>query len=270
VATREDVGELLQVLHALYPHSSPIAKGLSEDSLAEAVARLARPWHAILGDLPADLLTLAVKQLGSSDREFFPPAGVVRQAALDLIPGPGDGKSAGEAWEEVRLALSRGEHGYHRGYYEWSSDLVERAFNGVGGWHYFRQALAESVMADRAHFMRIYSELLEREEKARREAPAVVAYRRAMLGHDGREDRSKRPRMIAVDVEEERRRLAAGEEQPEAQDPVGPGEAEAAVGERPEAVARAVQGLASRWRMPDDDGRPEVHERPRRGGGEEG
>jgi hypothetical protein len=36
-------------------------------------------------------------------------------------------KTAGEAWEEVRLALSRGEHGYRKGCYEWSSPLVERA-----------------------------------------------------------------------------------------------------------------------------------------------
>jgi hypothetical protein len=60
------------------------------------VAQLIHPWHAILGDLPAELLNLAVKQIGSSDREFFPPAGVVRQAALDMMPPPGGGKSAGD------------------------------------------------------------------------------------------------------------------------------------------------------------------------------
>jgi hypothetical protein len=122
--------------------------------MADTVAQLARQWYTILGDLPAELLSLAVKQLGSSDWEFFPPAGVVRQAALDLIPGPGGGKSAGDAWEGVRRALSRGEYGYRKGEYQWSSELVERAFNGVGGWAYFNQALIDSVMADRAHFVR--------------------------------------------------------------------------------------------------------------------
>jgi hypothetical protein len=181
MASREEIADMLQVLHALYPHTSPIPKGLSKERFAEKVAGLAQPWHAILGDLPAELLTLAVKQLGSSDREFFPPAGVVRQAAVDLMPAPGGGKSAGEAWEEVRRALSRGEHGYRDGQYRWSSELVERAFNGVGGWHYFNQALIDSAMADRAHFMRIYNDLLARADRARREAPEVAAYRRALL-----------------------------------------------------------------------------------------
>jgi hypothetical protein len=136
-----------------------------------------------------------------------------------------------------RLALSRGEHGYRKGQYAWSSELVQRAFNGVGGRHYFNHALIDSAMADRAHFTRIYNELLEREEKARREAPAVAAYRRAMSGDGPAEDRSKRPRVIAVDVEEERRLPAAGDRPREAEGLPGPGEGEAPVEEQPEAVA---------------------------------
>jgi hypothetical protein len=100
-----------------------------------------------------------------------------------LIP-PGQGQvvggsstvrigSAGDAWKEVPPALSRGEHGYRKGHYRWSSELVERAFNGVGGWGYFNQALIDSAMADRAHFMRIYNDPLERADKARPSVPAL-------------------------------------------------------------------------------------------------
>ena len=79
MANQDEIGDVLQILHALYPHSSPMPKVLSEEKLAEAVARLVPAWHTILGDLPAELLNLAVKQLASSSREFFPPAGVVTQ-----------------------------------------------------------------------------------------------------------------------------------------------------------------------------------------------
>jgi len=221
---------------------------LSREGMAEAVMRVVGPWHAILGDLPSEVLGLAVKELASSGREFFPPAGVVRQTAIGLLGAAATAKTAGEAWEEVRLALSRGEHGYRKGYYEWSSELVERAFNGIGGWQYFNEALMDSVMADRAHFMRVYGELLEREERERREIPAVTEYRRMLLGDAGRADRSKRPRMIAVDVEEERRRLAGGGNGAERQRLLGPG-GEGAEEERPGEAAAVVKNLAEGWRM---------------------
>ena len=40
MANQDEIGDVLQILHALYPHSSPMPKGLSEEKLAKAVARL--------------------------------------------------------------------------------------------------------------------------------------------------------------------------------------------------------------------------------------
>jgi hypothetical protein len=112
---------------------------------------------------------------------------------------------------------------------------VERAFNGVGGWGYFNQALVDSAMADRAHFMRIYNELLEREEKARREAPVVAAYRRALL--EGSTQTSE--------VEKKTSPLLAG-----CSTEVGGGE------ERPDDASRAIGELAVQWRPREGAGDP--------------
>jgi hypothetical protein len=226
MATRGEIPKLFSVLGTAYPRYA-----LSGAKLAPAV----EVWHEPLGDLDFGLLEAAACQHCTTS-QWFPSLAEIRTAALDLMEPAGLFKSAGEAWEEVRLALSRGEHGYRKGHYAWSSELVERAFRGIGGWHCFSQALMDSVATDRAHFIRAYNELVEREERAQRESPVIRAYRQAVLGDGATEDRSKRPRMIAVDVEEERRLLAGGQ-----------------TSEVEKKTSEVVEGLARRWRMPAED-----------------
>jgi len=177
MASKKQVGDLIQILHSLWPHSSPIPKGLDEKAFTAEVARLLGPWFAVLGDLPADVLGLAVKKLAASGREFFPPAGVVRQATFDLEDGPADMLTAGEAWAEVGRALRMGEHRYRNGTERWSSTTVERAFESIGGWNYFRFALEDAYMSDRARFCDAFKQLQTRRKETRRELPAVTEYR---------------------------------------------------------------------------------------------
>lgn len=178
MANKAQIGDLLQILHSLWPHSSPIPKGLDDERFAAEIAKLLGPWYAVLGDLPADTLGLAVKQLASSGREFFPPAGVVRQAAFDLMASDTDRMTAGEAWAEVQRALRYDLPLHMRGDGTWSSPLVQRAFEAIGGWGYFRYALEDAEMSDRARFYQAFEQLQNRERQTRRELPAVTEYRR--------------------------------------------------------------------------------------------
>ena len=191
MADRTEIAKLLGIFGVAYPRHA-----LSASQLAQAVP----VWEMLLGDLDFGLLEAAAHKHCTTS-QWFPSIAEIRSLALDMLRLPGAVKTAGEAWEEVRLALSRGEHGYRKGHYAWSSALVERAFNGVGGWQYFNTALMETAMADRAHFMRIYGELVERSERERREAPAVTAYRRMLLGDGAAEEGARRARMIGVEVD---------------------------------------------------------------------
>ena len=177
MADRAQIGDLLQILHSLWPHSSPIPKGLDDKRFATEVAKLVGPWHAVLGDLPTDALGLAVKSLAASGREFFPPAGVVRQHAFELMEPDAYKMTAGEAWDEVNRAVRQGEHRFRNGMVRWSSPTVEAAFRSIGGWAYFKFALEDSYMADRARFCDAFNQLQKREQGTRRELPAVAEYR---------------------------------------------------------------------------------------------
>ena len=136
MASRAEITELLGILGVAYPRNA-----LDEKALRQAVP----VWHQLLGDLDFGLLEAAA-QMHCTASPWFPSIAEIRTLALDLLQAPGSLKTAGEAWEEVRLALSRGEHGYRKGYYEWSSPLVERAFSCVGGWYYFNPVSANLTL----------------------------------------------------------------------------------------------------------------------------
>lgn len=177
MASKKQIGDLIQILHRLWPHSSPIPKGLSKDNFVTEIAKLVGPWHAVLGDLEADVLGLAIKQLAAAGREFFPPAGVVRQAAFDLMASDKERMTPGEAWAEVMHVVRCDMPRFMRGEGSWSSPIVEQAFQAIGGWAYFRHALEDAQMADRARFFQTFEQLQQREQQDRRELPAVTEYR---------------------------------------------------------------------------------------------
>jgi hypothetical protein len=172
MANRTDVGVAITVLRAALPQ-----REISPQQFREMLT----VWTPILEDIPADLLNQAVQAWISKDTPWLPSVGQLRNLAFDLVRPPSDELTPGEAWEELRLAIRRGPHAYLKGYYQWSSPVVRRAFEAVGGWSYFSVALTESEMADRAHFMRIYRDLQEHEERRRRMLPSVASYRRAIL-----------------------------------------------------------------------------------------
>src|SRR5690349_9083007 len=63
-------------------------------------------YHAVLGDLPADMAKAATIQYLSEGNPFFPTPGVLRDKAMDLQLLAAGLPTAGEAWGMV-LAANR-------------------------------------------------------------------------------------------------------------------------------------------------------------------
>jgi hypothetical protein len=169
--TKAQIGQILGILGVVY----------RRQALTTQELKLAVPvWHELLGDLDFDLLKAAV-HAHCAGSKWFPSVAELRQAAYDLVAAGADGVTAGEAWGEVRRAIALGGHRFQSGEAGWSSPLVEAAFNALGGWSYFRTALADDEMADRAHFTRAFEALQRRQRDLDRMHPAVRRFRQRYL-----------------------------------------------------------------------------------------
>ena len=72
-----------------------------------------------------------------------------------------------EAWGEVRKSFSNGSS------HQWSSPLVKRAYDAIGGYVYFRYAQLSSEAADRARFIEAFKVVQNRQRTERRMLPQV-------------------------------------------------------------------------------------------------
>ena len=62
-----------------------------------------------------------------------------------------------------------------RGYYqspEFSTPMIQRAIDGLGGWRAF--CAGDNLVADRAHFLKIYEQLLNRRQEEVARLPQVA------------------------------------------------------------------------------------------------
>ena len=174
MATKAEVSRLILVLNGLYPHQA-IGKGLAEKAQAKKVVEAAAIWHQVLGDIPYDALSLIVRQIAGSGREFYPPPGVIRQSVFEMTSPDTERLTPGEGWAEVKRALGNGRS------HKWTCDLVRQSFEAIGGWQYMGYALTSSEMSDRARFFQAFEQFQSRERTERRMLPAVREYR-ALIG----------------------------------------------------------------------------------------
>jgi hypothetical protein len=109
-------------------------------------------YFMALADIPDVALVQAVSEHIAHNDEFPTIAGLRRLALAGQHPLPGD------AWGEVARRMQ--EVGRYR-MPVFSHSLILQAVEQIGGWN----ALCESdnLVADRAHFLRIYEELVKRE-----------------------------------------------------------------------------------------------------------
>ncbi len=143
-------------------------------------------WYAeVLKNEPDDVIEAATKVLSSSNREFFPPPGVWRQTALDIMLNKRGLPSAIEAWEEV---MRMGDGSPIKGLVEvepdkwavtreertWKYPLVEKVAIRCG-WPEFPNPDPDQLGYDRTVFMRAYESELSREQEDLRMLPEVKA-----------------------------------------------------------------------------------------------
>lgn len=146
----EAVADIMGLLARLYPNFN-----LTPETI-EAYA-------LVLSDIPPDLLRVAAINLASRNT-FFPAASELRTAAFELIEQVSAVPSAGEAWGQV-CAVWRGRNR------DELDPLIHRAVEAMGGWK--QLGLSENPMADRAHFLKVYDVLLERQRADVRMLPEV-------------------------------------------------------------------------------------------------
>ncbi len=108
-------------------------------------------YTAALSDLSRDVLMRAVGRC-LHECKFFPSIAEIRERAY----GDQDIPSSAEAWEEVMQQVYQVGH---LGQPTFRNPLVEQIVAAIG-WREI--CLSENVIADRAHFFRLYEELASR------------------------------------------------------------------------------------------------------------
>jgi len=149
--------ELIGVLTAVFPNHLN----------GEGVKTYAR----LLSDIPLPLLTIAIEQC-ANDCTFFPKPVEIRDRVMKISQiAPAN---AGEAWEEVMIAMKR--DGFHK-HPKFDDPIIQRAVEAMD-W----QALcsSENTIADRAHFMKIYDQLIERSKQDAKLLPSAIAMRKEL------------------------------------------------------------------------------------------
>jgi hypothetical protein len=148
--TRDDVIRVLQTIIVMYPSSK-----VNADPLTVAM------WHEMLEDLPADVVSVAMKRMCAT-LKYPPSVADIREAVKDAVQDAAGIPIAGEAWARVSKAMSR--WGYHRPE-QARADLGEdiwRAVEMIGGW-------CEVCMGERAvlsaQFERRYNAMVEQRSK---------------------------------------------------------------------------------------------------------
>jgi len=157
MTTESEFYRIWQVLIAAYPN-------WVKDLTPQILAGTFRSYESVLSSLPAELLEAAVLQHMATNK-WFPAISELRGAVL-AATAPAH-RTAMEAWGEVLNAMNSGGMrmmGDGDGYYPpaWSEPILARVVTMMG-WR--ELCNSKDQMADRAHFMRAYDALVQRERE---------------------------------------------------------------------------------------------------------
>jgi hypothetical protein len=166
MATLETVGLVVSVVSEAFPGRFTV----TENTIPI--------WHRILEELPDDVLLSAV--LDRASNGAFPPSPAeLRNACFEIVEP--EALTAGEAWAKIIATAHRFGIGDiprvgtalpgPQTPEEALGPLLWKCVAALGGWRYV--CLSENEMADRAHFNRIYEQLVARERNERRMLPEV-------------------------------------------------------------------------------------------------
>lgn len=111
-------------------------------------------YVSMLKDIPVEVLSVSVEQC-TAESEFFPTIARIRERALSLVRP--ERKDPFEAWGVVLETIGR--VGFYRSPH-FEDPLIARAVDCMG-WQYL--CSSENIVADRAHFAKVYEQFVERE-----------------------------------------------------------------------------------------------------------
>jgi len=121
-------------------------------------------WYKFLSDISYEVGYSAILHLISTC-EFFPKISNLRQAIVKMLPD--EIPSTEEAWLEVSNQIrATGSYGTPR----FSNDLIGKAVNALG-WR--ELCLSENIVANRAHFLKIYASFRDREIEDNLQLPEI-------------------------------------------------------------------------------------------------
>lgn len=148
MATFNEVSEIMVYLTALFPNFQCAKETIGA-------------YYDLLRDIDSEMLLQAARQIGS-ENTFFPSVSEIRKTALALTARAEGVPSSAEAWGEVISEVHR--VGTYVGpmwnrELEFSNPLILRAVQALG-WQNI--CLSETPGVERAHFFKIYDQLLER------------------------------------------------------------------------------------------------------------
>lgn len=156
MASEETMKSILRMLVQAYPERFKLAA----DTLPI--------WHRLLLDIPdVNLMAAAIRHV--TENKWPPSVAELRNAAFDAVEP--ERLTAGEAWQQVCRNIRR------FGFYAQQEakaampPLLWRCVESLGGYDYLCRS--EEPMADRAHFIRIYEQIAERERQTARMLPEV-------------------------------------------------------------------------------------------------
>jgi len=155
---KAQISEMIGALATMYPRE-------------EVSAENCKAYAVKLCDIPVSVLMVALDQWGSESR-FFPSVAEIREK-VRVLTAPKDVLTAGEAWGVVVKRLKR--YGIYEPYPPRPRPPIEHPFiedavAAIGGW--YDLTTSENQVADRAHFMKIYDQLVARKEADERLLPA--------------------------------------------------------------------------------------------------
>lgn len=175
MATKQEIAAIQARLMASYPNYHPAD-----------LAMVSTVWFEILGDIPGDLLKVAVMQYSSEAHEFAPSAGTIRDYSVKLRAKGENIPSSYEAFLEVsnmppgmtkvREPFYDEDFGVWRIDYvtlKWSHPVVEEVARIIG-WP--KQFPTDNPGVDRAQFVKAYDAYISRFLEDASRLPQVKAY----------------------------------------------------------------------------------------------
>lgn len=147
---------------------------------------MARFYARLLADLPDEVLEAAVLHVIASVKLYgraLHQVAEIREAANTLIAAAEGTPKAHEAWGEVMAAIRR--VGAYR-VPEFSNPLIDRCVYAIGGWVYLCTS-DDTLMSDRAQFIKAYEGFLAMDAEERRMLPPVRKLLNSFDEHRNRE-----------------------------------------------------------------------------------